>query len=198
MELVKNKYKKQEVLEITQNLIKEFEEKISLIEKENEKLSEERNRLKGEIETYKNRDRLNEEMVAVAKKKAEELVETAMLKYSAEIEYLKNFNSKWRKYFKYLSETYPYYKAKEESDKVSKALTKILGKKSEDKEIITELDDIFESNIKTKANFEASSKIGCYFGETAISSNGFNMDEVLNPGELDLGELCKEMGIMEE
>jgi hypothetical protein len=29
------------------------------------------------------------------------------------------------------------------------------------------------------------------------SENGFNMDEVLNPGDLELEELCKELGLLD-
>ena len=32
----------------------------------------------------------------------------------------------------------------------------------------------------------------------ATSDNGFNLNEVLNPGELQLEDLCKELGTMEE
>ena len=32
----------------------------------------------------------------------------------------------------------------------------------------------------------------------ATSDNGFNLDEVLNPGTLHLEDLCKELGLLDE
>ncbi len=192
MELEKNKYKKSEVLEITKKLKNEYEEKLKESEERINLLKEESLELKNQLEAYKNRIKLNEESIRSAKLKAEEIEQTATLKYEAEVEYLKNFNSKWRKYFKYLSETYPLYKAKEESEKVVKTLEKVLGKKITDKEKISEL-DLAVSVVADYNGFKENRPMA-----VGISDNGFNIDEVLNPGELDLEELCKEMGMMED
>ena len=41
-----------------------------------------------------------------------------------------------------------------------------------------------------------SQKINDYI--VATSDTEFNLDEVLNPGELDLEDLCKELGLMDK
>lgn len=192
MELTKSKYKKSEVLELTTSLTNEYEEKLQDREEKIKLLKEESLELKNQLEAYKNRIKLNEESLKSAKLKAEEIEQTATLKYEIEVEYLKKFNSKWRKYFKYLSETYPLYKAKEEAEKVTKTLEKVLGKKVTDKEKIEEL-DLAVSVVADYNGFKENRPMA-----VGISDNGFNIDEVLNPGELDLEELCKEMGMMEE
>ena len=32
----------------------------------------------------------------------------------------------------------------------------------------------------------------------SVSENGFNLQDVLNPGELELEDICKELGLIEE
>ena len=44
--------------------------------------------------------------------------------------------------------------------------------------------------------FNPKKKIVDYIASTG--DNGFNLDEVLNPGELQLEDLCKELGLMQE
>ena len=44
--------------------------------------------------------------------------------------------------------------------------------------------------------FDPKSKIEAFVAAT--SDNGFNLNEVLNPGELQLEDLCKELGLIEE
>ena len=43
--------------------------------------------------------------------------------------------------------------------------------------------------------FDPKSKIRDYIAATG--DNGFNLDEVLNPGELQLEDLCKELGLID-
>ena len=49
---------------------------------------------------------------------------------------------------------------------------------------------------KGKDTFNPKSKIQDYI--TAKTDNGFNLDDVLNPGALRLEDLCKELGLTEE
>ena len=44
--------------------------------------------------------------------------------------------------------------------------------------------------------FNPKQKINEYIAATA--DNGFNLEEVLNPGTLHLEDLCKELGLLEE
>ena len=53
-----------------------------------------------------------------------------------------------------------------------------------------------DNNSKNNKVFAPKEKIQDYIAST--SDSGFNLDEVLNPGELELEDLCKELGLMEE
>lgn len=64
-------------------------------------------------------------------------------------------------------------------------------------------DDTAASAPRSVEGFNPMEKIGKYIAGTAsnkpqISDSGFDLNEVLNPGtKLDLGELCRELGLME-
>ena len=58
-----------------------------------------------------------------------------------------------------------------------------------------EIDEILS---KQKERFNPKKKIDEYIAATTESTNGFNLDDVLNPGELQLEDLCKELGLIEE
>ena len=60
------------------------------------------------------------------------------------------------------------------------------------KEAVAEIDELMTG---AKA-FNPKKKIVDYIAATG--DNGFNLDEVLNPGELELEDLCKELGLMQE
>ena len=53
-----------------------------------------------------------------------------------------------------------------------------------------------EELVKEKEKFNPKQKIKDYI--VATSDTGFDMDQVLNPGKLELGDLCKELGLIEE
>ena len=187
MELTKTKYKKAEVQAIIDQLKTEYEEKLSERRTAEVALDKVIEKLKNELEVYKNRDALEKTILSSAEKKAEEIRETAERKYAVEIEYLKAFNSKWRKYFRYLAETYPYYKSAEEAVKISKVLAEVLGKKISNKQKIETLNAQVKDVQKTSLDPLA----------ITVSESGFDLNDVLNPGELDLEDLCKELGVME-
>ena len=57
-------------------------------------------------------------------------------------------------------------------------------------------DAIKENKVEIPGGiFNPKKKIEEY---VSSETNGFNLEEVLNPGELDLGDLCKELGLTEE
>ena len=61
---------------------------------------------------------------------------------------------------------------------------------------VEELDSVLAVNGKKKdKKFNPKAVISDYI--VATENNGFNMDEVLNPGELRLEDLCKELGLIE-
>ena len=57
-----------------------------------------------------------------------------------------------------------------------------------------ELDDLIERETAA-AQFNPKEKIERYIENDV---NGFNLEEVLNPGELQLEDLCRELGLMED
>ena len=60
------------------------------------------------------------------------------------------------------------------------------------KQVIEDLDGM----IDEQTTFNPKQKIKDYV--VATSDSGFNLDEVLNPGKLELEDLCKELGLIEE
>lgn len=183
---LKRKYKRDEVLEI-------IKERDGNYEKELTQLNEEIKRLSSELETYKNMDNLADLTVKNAESKAEEIKKTAELKYQTECDRLRNFKERWSKYFGYLAETYPYYKAVTESREILNALEEVLGKSQSSMQTIEEL-DLALDRLKIGRNDEIKQHIAL----TTPSESGFDMEAVLNPGELDLEDLCKELGLMED
>ena len=66
------------------------------------------------------------------------------------------------------------------------------AKKKSPKKALQELSDLIEDSKE----FNPKSKIQDYIAATGDGT--FNMNEVLNPGELELEELCKELGLIEK
>ena len=118
--------------------------------------------------------------------------------YQLEVERLKNFVDKWNGYFKELKEKYPLYPVAKKAIDIKDTLINKSCDNCKAKEIINEIDKKLttskKSNLKTK--FDPKSKIKDYIAAT--SDNGFNMEEVLNPGALKLEDICKELGLIEE
>ncbi|MBR0190267.1 MAG: hypothetical protein IJQ23_07790, partial [Clostridia bacterium] len=77
-------------------------------------------------------------------------------------------------------------------------IVKIVGKKDAKTVIYTA--DKSLSGVKNAKNaaFNPKEKIADYIAATSDDNNGFNMDEVLNPGALRLEDLCKELGLLTE
>lgn len=189
---MKNKYKKQEVLD----LIKENDEKhLKALQEQQNRLSEEIKKLRSELETYKNQEKLKSATIKSAEKQAEEIKKTAELQYLTECEKLFVFKERWQEYFTYLAETYPYYNSVNQAKEIISELDKILGKAEKPIEMIEHMDNVFlQQNIALNKKDVAVSPILA----TSVSENGFDMSAVLNPGELDLEDLCKELGLMED
>ena len=74
-------------------------------------------------------------------------------------------------------------------------LREVLLKRASDREKIEELGAAVSA---VRTDFDPKSKVESYLRGQQPEAEGFDLNEVLNPGELDLEELCKEMGLMEE
>lgn len=197
MELNQKKYKREQVEKIVldiknenQTIIANYKQKIIDLALENQKL-------KAEIEDFREKESSISSAIRDAENFSATLKENAEKKYLSEIECLKSFAVRWREYFNSLKEKYPLYgkidEAKNVFDEINSVILKNSGVKAIDK-INDKLDD-FGVN-KTPNIFNPQGVINDYI--SATSDNGFNLNDVLNPGELELGELCKELGLIDE
>lgn len=196
MELKKKKFKREEVEKIIAEISQRYENNIGDLKDKNAELLFENNNLKSEIEFFK----LQEQNVLATLKnaniKANEIEKEARLQYYAEIETLKKFSEKWQDYFFALKEKYPHYPAINKAIELKDKINLILKRES-GKQVIENLEKEFsDNNSKNNKVFAPKEKIQDYIAST--SDSGFNLDEVLNPGELELEDLCKELGLMEE
>lgn len=194
--LNKRKYKKEQVQEMLDALTIEYEEKISSLRSEIGVLTEKNNRIYGELSLIKDREHLIDVTLQNANKQAEEITSNAKLQYEAVMESLKRFSNKWRNYFTILADKYPLYPSVQKALQLKEQLDSILN--SSDYSVnIEKLEANLDKNISDSQEvFDPKQKINDYI--LATSDNGFNIDEVLNPGELELEDLCKELGLMED
>lgn len=154
-------------------------------------LSKENTKLNAEIENLKEKEKLISDTLIRAEKAAQEIMQQAEIQYSIELERIKKFAEKWEDYFSDLKNKYPMYPAVKKAVKVKdKAIS---ASKKEAKATINEIDAML--GVDKKSKFNPKSKIKDYIAAT--SDNGFNLDEVLNPGKLELEDLCKELGLIE-
>ena len=191
MELKKRKYKRKDVgLMIDaykaqyENLISELRSRISQLSKENKELLE-------QLEKVNEREKLIILTLERAEKTACQITEQAELEYSLEIERLKNFSKTWDNYFKQLKEKCPANKMVKKAVAIKEKVDKASCSKSA-KSTINELENL----INDKEKFNPKQKIKDYI--VATSDTGFDMEKVLHPGKLELGDLCKELGLIEE
>lgn len=189
LELNKRNYKKQEVSDIIaelkaqyKNLIDEQKTKLNEISKENASL-------KQENEDYKAKEKLIIATLERAEKNAMELDERVKFQYALEVQKLQSFMDKMSDYFDEMQEKYPLYPI----TKQVLTVRDMVEKSTDAVDTIKEIDEIL---FKHGKGFNPKQKIKEYIATT--KNSGFNLDDVLNPGELVLEELCKELGLIEE
>ena len=107
------------------------------------------------------------------------------------MERLKKFSKNWDSYFNQLKEKYPMYKTTKKAIALKEKVDKH-SKTNNSKQTIKELEKL----IGEEQKFNPKQKIKDYI--VATSDTGFDMDKVLHPGKLELGDLCKELGLIEE
>lgn len=194
MELKKGKYKQAEVRLLLDACKTEYQDKIDQLKDDLISLSEENKKLSAQLEIYKNDEKLIVSTLKNAEKRAKEIESISLSNYLATLETLKNFASRWNEYFNYLLEKYPYYPAVKQVAELKEKVSLIIGMSDEKhtfEQVKTEFDKINNDNT-----FNPKNKINDYV--VATSDNGFNLDEVLNPGALRLEDLCKELGLLDE
>lgn len=197
LELNKRKYRNKEVEEIIDTIEKKYEIELSSKQTTINELAEINKNLLQELNVLKERENLALETLKNAQQKADEIKEKSELSYELAIRKLDMFVKRWEEYFNRLSEKYPYYpevqNAVELKDKVAML---IRGKEDSSIEKADALLKEKEDLKKDQTSFDPKSKIQDYI--TATTNDGFNLDDVLNPGALKLEDLCKELGLTEE
>ena len=191
MELKKRKYKRKTVSLMLDaykaqydNLILELRGRISQLASENKALNE-------KINEFKDREKLIISTLERAELHANQLVQQAEIEYSLEMQRLSNFSKSWDTFFNNLKEKYPNDKTVQKAISLKEKVEKNSNSKTS-KNTINELEEL----VKEKEKFNPKQKIKDYI--VATSDTGFDMDQVLNPGKLELGDLCKELGLIEE
>lgn len=190
--LEKRKYKRAEVEEIIARIKTEYDEIIVELKEKANKLSAENRVLSVKVKEYERENELISSSIKSAQKKAAEIAESAEKRYLLEVAELKTFVERFKAYFSYLTEKYPHYEKVADAKTDFERIAKILKGGATAKSKISAANKVISGG---KAPFNPQSKINDYIAATG--ENGFNLDEVLNPGELHLEDLCKELGLTE-
>ena len=195
MELTKKKYLKNEVIELLNKNNADYEAELLKKNDRIEVLREENRKLSIEIDNLKKKDDLVVNALIKAEEKEKETEALINVKYELEMKKLKFFTLKWKNYFDYLQEKYPYYKINGEIEELKKSVNDIFGAEGTDREKIEKLSAVIKEEAAATENkpFNPKEKIEAYIN----AEGGLDMNEVLNPGELDLEDLCKELGLMD-
>lgn len=201
MELSKKKYKKSEVFEIVEKVKEEYLSEIDLLKQTIEELKGKNRSLSTTVNEYKNKESLINSSIERAEEKARETEKIIASKYSLEIENIKMFCARFNTYFDYLLNKYPYYpEIQSTKETYDKLLSISVNNNLTPEERLKKASKLFgKGNSVTTPDgksFDPKIKIDEYIASTG--DNGFNLDEVLNPGELRLEDLCKELGLTEE
>lgn len=191
----KRKYSRDEVIEITDEITRGYEEKLAEQKERISELVRENAKFSAELAEYKGRDKQISDALKNAEIYSSEQKRKSNEQYVLTKTYLTEFISKWKKYFDMLVEKYPMYPIIVSADKMRERVEEILKNGGEDavKKIIGEF---YESTGDALDGFDPKKKISEYIAAT--DDSGFSMDEVLNPGKLQLEDLCKELGLLAE
>lgn len=190
----KRKYTDKEIAEIVEKESAPSRERAEELKAELDDMIRENERLKKENAKYKEKQDDVIRALSTAKKQADEYTVKLSELYDCEVQRLKLFYLKWQSYFNYLSETYPNYRVTEKVKKIKEKLARLFGRTKSNK---AEIDDIYSEieneTASTDVCFDPKAKINDYIQ----SESGFDMNKVLYPdeSELDLEDLCKELGI---
>lgn len=132
---------------------------------------------------------VDEQIVESAKMRARIITSSAREQYKTEVDALKLFIDKWDAFVNETVKSYPSDKTRK-LVAVADMIKEIL--QSDGAHCVTNKQKIEEIYTLTDGFVTKSRSL---YGE---GENGFNMEDVLNPkGDLDLMELCKELGVTE-
>ncbi len=193
MELDKKKYTQKEVSLIFDAYKKEYEKRFSEQRARIVELIKENEQLKSALGDASEKEKLALAVLKRAELTAMNLEKQSNLEYELELERLKRFSKKWDDFFN-VEKTKPASRVSKKAGKLTQKV-KSTSKNTSPKQVIKELDELIGETSAKKPKFDPKKKISEYI--SATSENGFNMDEVLNPGELQLEDICKELGLID-
>ncbi len=196
VDLTKRKYKKREV----ETLLLQGQDEVNVQLKESlqliAELKEENRSLSAKILEYQQKESIIVSAIKDSEEKAREIENNSQMRYALAVRSLKVFLNRWNAYFVMLKEKYPMYPAVVKANELFDKLGNLLAN-GNNKQVIEQLsDEVNKKDYDANVPFNPKKKIEEYVAAT--SDNGFNLDEVLNPGELRLEDLCKELGLMDE
>ena len=177
---------------------KEYEQKLTEQKERISELVRENSLCREKIAFYEEKDAQISSAIKKAEAYSESLKEKSDEQYRLAVVFINNFIDKWKGYFDYLKEKYPMYPVVKEAAAVKEEIKKIISSKTDEKTVVEKADKVLSGVKKVEADnaFSPKKKIADYIAAT--EQNGFNMDEVLNPGALRLEDLCKELGLLTE
>lgn len=193
MELKKNKYNAKEVEQIVNEEINKIQVIINEQKERIEQLLDSNKLLEMDVFAYKSKELLIEKAIIDAEKHSQEKKDKSDKEYELTLLKLKNFSRKWDLYFKQLKEKYPLYPFVSESTELSEKINNLVGNYDK-KELVDNLENDLDKAMGN--DFNPRKIMENYIA--SVSENGFNLQEVLNPGELELEDICKELGLIEE
>ena len=165
-------------------------------------LLEENAELKQQNAALLRRDKLISDALVAAVEKAKEIEIAAKRKCDLEIKRLRLFQAKWGQYFARVMERYPVDENLQKIQEFTRKVDEILGNESDQTDEAAQAQNVSgvfatlrkETATSSTAPFNPKEKIDAYMK----SESGFDMEEVLNPkGELNLEDLCRELGLMD-
>lgn len=193
MELTKKKYTQNEVVEIMKAYKGEYEKKLTEQQETILRLTEEVKSLREQTEEIEKKKEVIVATLIRAEQTAADLKEKSELQYKLEVEKLKKFTARWNGYFEELKEKYPMYAPVKKALEVKGKIDKIFSK-DKPKDVVNRLESAIPKEVGGES-VNPKRKVRDYIAATG--DNGFNLDEVLNPGELQLEDICKELGLLD-
>lgn len=180
---------------IADELKRDYEEKLVEQKGRIAELVRENEKYQTELAEYLDKDKEISDALKNAQVYSSEQKRKASEEYALTTGYLKSFIEKWKSYFDMLLEKYPMYPLVVNAEKLREKVSAILNEKSGE-DAITAVSNELDAISGSAAEFDPKRKIADYIAAT--DDSGFNMEEVLNPGKLQLEDLCKELGLLAE
>lgn len=200
MDLNKKKYTNREVCDMLKAYKTEYESRFFEMRTRITDLLNENSLLKTELESSLGKDELILAVLKRAEQTAIDLEKQSRIEYELEFERLKAFTQKWNSYFEKLKVKYPTSTNVKKAIKIKEKVKELSCSEVDAKTACSEIEKMIDGDKGIKQNshkvFNPKAKMADYINST--EQNGFNLDEVLNPGELELEDLCKELGLIGE